>query len=104
MRLAIAAIAVCSLAVSAAERRRLFNGKDLSGWQFLPSGSRGFSVENGMLRTGGDKGLLWYTGEKIRNARLRVVFRMSNANGNSGVFIRIPERPGSEDDAIHKGI
>ena len=104
MRLVIIAIAVCSLAVSAAERRQLFNGKDLSGWEFLPSRSRGFSVENGMLRTGGDKGLLWYTSEKIGNATLRVVFRMSNANGNSGVFIRIPERPGSEDDTIHKGI
>lgn len=104
MRLAIAALAVCALAVPAAERRQLFNGKDLSGWQFLPSSGRGFSVENGMLRTGGDKGLLWYTGEKIGNATLRVVFRVSNEKGNSGVFIRIPDRPGSENDAIHRGI
>lgn len=104
MRLAIAVLAVSALAVPAAERKQLFNGKDLSGWQFLPSSGKGFSVENGLLRTGGDKGLLWYTGGKIGNARLRVVFRMSNAKGNSGVFIRIPDRPGSEDDAIHRGI
>jgi hypothetical protein len=29
---------------------------------------------------------------------------MSNPSGNSGVFIRIPEKPRHEDDAIHKGI
>jgi hypothetical protein len=35
---------------------------------------------------------------------LKVVFKMSNDKGNSGVFIRIPFEPKSEGDAIHKGI
>ena len=48
--------------------------------------------------------MLWYPGERIGNATLHVVFKMSNGQGNSGVFIRIPERPRSEADAIHKGI
>jgi hypothetical protein len=47
---------------------------------------------------------LWYTPEKIGNATLRVVYKVSDKSANSGVFIRIPEKPKSEDDAINKGI
>lgn len=104
MRLVALAVSVCVAVALAGDRKQLFNGRDLTGWQFLPSFKTGFSIENGMLRSGGSKGLLWYTGEKIGNATLRVVWKMSNANGNSGVFIRIPESPRSEADAIHKGI
>lgn len=97
---------LCALTLAGAERKQLFNGKDLSEWRFLPHvpGQSGFLVENGLLRTGGGKGMLWYTGGKIGDARLRVVFRMSNPNGNSGVFIRIPTEPHTEGDGIHHGI
>ena len=47
---------------------------------------------------------IWYTGGKIGNAKLRVVFKFSAPDANSGVFIRIPYPPKSEDDAINKGI
>jgi Domain of Unknown Function (DUF1080) len=106
MRTALLLMLSCAITSSAAERKQLLNGKDLTGWRFLASapGSTGFGVENGMLRTGGAKGLLWYTGEKISNAKIRLVFKMSNEKGNSGMFIRIPEPPKSESDAIHKGI
>ena len=106
MRSAAIALLAITFVCAGADRKQLFNGKDMSGWQFLPSapGTTGFQVENGMLRTGGAKGLLWYTGEKIGNATIRVVFKMSNEDGNSGVFIRIPEQPKGEGDAIHKGI
>jgi len=59
-----------------------------------------------MITTAGAPGkmMLWYSGEKLGNGTLRVVYRMSNEKGNSGVFIRIPEPPKSEEDAIHKGI
>lgn len=82
--------------------RQLFNGKNLDGWQWVDR--EGFRVENGLLRTQGRGGMLWYAREKIGNATLRVVYKMSAPNGNSGVFIRIPEKPASERDAIHKGI
>ena len=107
MRYAALLAILCSLAPApAAERKQLFNGRDLTGWRFLPSapGTTGFSVNNGLLETGGAKGLLWYAGEKIGNAKIRVVYKMSNQKGNSGVFIRIPEEPRSERDAIHRGI
>ena len=83
-------------------RRQLFNGKNLDGWQWVDA--EGFRVEDGMIRTQGRKGMLWYTGEKIGRAKLRVVYKMTAENGNSGIFIRIPEKPTSERDGIHKGI
>jgi len=85
---------------------QLFNGKNLDGWQFLPgeAGQQGFTVENGILHTQPGKGLLWYTRRKIGDATVRVVYKMSNEKGNSGVFIRIPVEPASESDAINKGI
>jgi hypothetical protein len=106
MRLMAVAAALFALSAQAAERKQLFNGKDLTGWQFLSHvpGMSGFKVEDGLLRTGGAKGMLWYTPEKIDNSKLRVVFKMSNANGNSGVFIRIPHVPKGEGDGIHHGI
>lgn len=95
-----------SVCVFAAERKQLFNGKDLTGWQFSgrQPGTTGFSVENGAIVTGGAKGMLWYPGEKFGDATIRVIYKMSNGKGNSGVFIRIPEVPKTELDAIHKGI
>ena len=38
------------------------------------------------------------------NATLRVVYKVSAPNANSGVFIRVPIEPKSEDDVINKGI
>ena len=105
----IAAAALLPVAAAAdREWTPLFDGKDLNGWQFegRAPDSRGFSVHDGLLQTlpPEGKGLLWYTREKIGNATLRVVYKMPNDRGNSGIFIRIPEPPKSEGDAINKGI
>ena len=89
----------------AAGGRPLFNGKNLDGWEMIRSQGRDtFLVEDGILRTTGAKGMIAYTREKIGHGTLRVVYRMYNKKGNSGVFIRIPEVPKAERDAIHKGI
>jgi hypothetical protein len=71
--------------------RPLFNGKDLSGWQHVGPGA--FLVEDGILKTEGGMGLLWYTQEKIEHAVIRVVFKLTGKESDSGVFIRIPEKP-----------
>lgn len=87
-------------------RKQLFNGKNMQGWKFVPraEGDTGFSVSEGTIQTGGAKGMLLYAGDKIGNATIRVVYKMSNPKGNSGVFIRIPMIPDSETYAIHHGI
>ena len=97
---------------SAAEQQ-LFNGRDLTGWSRIPrhedspAGQQpGFEVRGGLLVSLPDapEDDLWYTREKIGNATLRVVYKVSASNANSGVFTRIPAEPKSEDDAINKGI
>jgi len=85
--------------------RALFNGRNLDGWAVAGArGKPGYTVEDGAIRTQPGSGLLWYSREKIGNATLRVIYRMSNAQGNSGIFIRIPEEPTNEAFAIHRGI
>ena len=70
---------------------QLFNGRDLTGWKHVGPGS--IIVENGLMKTRGGMGLLYWTGGKIGNCTLRVVYRMEHENDNSGVFIRIPIEP-----------
>jgi hypothetical protein len=76
---------------AAADETALFNGRDLTGWEHVGPGR--FVVEDGLLKTEGGMGLLWYSREKIGNAVLRVVYRNADKGSNSGVFIRIPEKP-----------
>jgi 3-keto-disaccharide hydrolase len=90
---AIFLLALASAASSAPEAGwvELFNGKNLAGWEHVGPGS--MSVENGLIRTHGGMGLLWYTKQKIRDSIIRVAFKTDKPNSNSGVFIRIPEKP-----------
>src|SRR5437667_12568947 len=55
--------------------RALFNGKDLAGWQQVGPGS--FVVKDGMMKTEGGMGILWYSREKIARASIRVVFKLT---------------------------
>ena len=93
--------------------KKLFNGKDTTGWARIPrhegapaDQEPGFVVKDGLLVSIPDapEDDLWYTGGKIGNATLRVVYKYSAKEANSGVFTRIPYPPKSEDDAINKGI
>jgi len=96
-----------------ATETQLFDGKDITGWERMPrhvgapaNQKPGFVLQDGLLVTVPDapEDDLWYTAGKIGNATLRVVYKFSAPAANSGVFIRIPYEPKSEDDAINKGI
>jgi hypothetical protein len=71
--------------------RALFNGKDLTGWKHVGPGD--MTVEDGLIRTHGGMGLLYWTGGQLGHCRIRVVYKMRDMNDNSGVFIRIPIEP-----------
>jgi hypothetical protein len=71
--------------------KQLFDGKDLTGWKHVGPGE--MTVENGLIQTHGGMGLLYWTGGKLGDCVIRVVFRMRDKNDNSGVFIRIPIEP-----------
>ena len=56
-----------------------------------------------MLRTEGGMGLLWYSREKLGDCVLRVVYKTATPRANSGVYIRIADRPKDEWYAVHHG-
>lgn len=69
----------------------LFNGIDLAGWEHVGDGF--MTVEDGLIKTHGGMGLLYWAGARFGNCMIRVVFRMRDENSNSGFFIRIPIEP-----------
>lgn len=79
----------------------LFNGKNLDGWQQIGPGS--FVVKDGMMKTEGGMGMLLYAREKIGHATIRVVFKLMEKESDSGVFIRIPEKPTEPWMPINRG-
>lgn len=81
--------------------RQLYNGKDLTGWQQVGPGS--FVVEDGLLKTVGGMGMILYPAEKFSNATIRVVYKVKDNDVNSGVFIRLPEKPTDEWMAVNTG-
>jgi hypothetical protein len=107
-RTALAAAVLATCAMSAANAgddagsgwKPLFNGRNLDGWQHVGPGE--VVVENGTMKTVGGMGLLWYTGEKIGNSTIKVVYRVTG-DSNSGVFIRIPEKPTEPWMPVNKG-
>ncbi len=72
------AVAATTFTIAAApqksEWKPLFNGKDLTGWKHVGPG--GDTVEDGLIKTRGGMGLLYWTGGKVGNCRIRVVFKM----------------------------
>ncbi len=80
---------------------QLFNGKDLTGWKHVGPGE--MIVENGLMRTHGGMGLLYWTSGPVGNCTIRVVFKMRDENDNSGVFIRIPIEPREPWMPVHYG-
>jgi len=83
------------------EWKQLFNGKDLTGWKHVGAG--GDTVEDGLIKTHGGMGLLYWTGGKLGNCRIRVVYKMRDFNDNSGVYIRIPIEPREPWMPVHYG-
>jgi len=79
----------------------LFNGNNLDGWKHVGPG--GDTVEDGLIKTHGGMGLLYYTRQQFCNCALRVVYKMRDENDNSGVFIRIPIEPREAWMPVHYG-
>ena len=80
---------------------QLFNGKNLDGWKHIGPGE--MTVENGLIRTHGGMGLLYWAAGPVGNCTIRVVYKMRDENDNSGVFIRIPIEPREPWMPVHYG-
>jgi hypothetical protein len=99
--LLLVALLPITLRAQSEQWQQLFNGKELTGWKHVGPG--GDTVEDGLIRTHGGMGLLYWTGGKLGNCVIRVVYKMRDNNDNSGVFIRIPVEPREEWMPVHYG-
>ena len=101
--LILAVLSFAAVAAGAEEGgwKPLFNGKDLTGWKHVGPG--GMTVEDGLIKTHGGMGLLYWTAGAVGDCTIRVVFKMRDQNDNSGVFIRIPIEPREEWMPVHYG-
>jgi hypothetical protein len=81
--------------------QQLYNGKDMTGWKMTGPGR--FLVVDGLLKTEGGMGLLFYEGRKFGSGTIRVVFKTEGEHANSGVFIRLPEPPPDPWFGVHNG-
>ncbi len=79
----------------------LFNGENLEGWEMVGAGR--FVVEDGLMKTVGGMGLLYYAPDKFGNCSIEVEFKTTRENDNSGVVIRMPEPPPDPWYGVHNG-
>lgn len=88
MKFILVPILFLTLGLSQSGFKKIFNGKDLTGWKI--HGTEKWYVENGELicESGPDKGYGYLSTEKpYTNFILETEFKLE-ANGNSGIFIR----------------
>ncbi len=86
---------------SSSSWRSLFDGHSLDGWEHAGPGK--FVVEDGLLRTEDGMGLLWYTREKFGDCVIRVIYKTGTPRSNSGIYIRIADRPKDPWYEVHHG-
>lgn len=81
--------------------RVIFDGRSLDGWKHVGPGE--MVLKDGMMRTEGGMGLLWYTREKFGDCVIRVVYKTGSRHANSGVYVRIADQPKDPWYAVHHG-
>ncbi len=101
-------IATASLALAASgldpERnvwRPLLQGASSSGWAQVGAGS--FKRGTDAVITDGGPGLLWFTRQPFSNCQIRVIYKPTRTNDDSGIFVRLPTAPTNHWDAVHNG-
>ena len=99
--LAVFCLSLCAVSQTG-EWRQLFDGKDLNAWKHVGPGQMTVTPD-GLIQTHGGMGLLYWTGGKVGDCVIRVVYKMRDHNDNSGVFIRIPIEPREEWMPVHYG-
>lgn len=95
------ALTLVATAPAGAAEKQLFNGTSLDGWKMTGPGK--FEVENGMMKTVGGMGLLYYERAKIGDATVKIVFKTVTEHANSGVVIRMEEPPPDPWYGVHNG-
>ncbi len=71
------------------------------GWNHYGPGYFELDPKTGILKSQGGMGLLWYSRKKFRDFVLELEFKCSRKDTNSGVFLRVPEVPTTDDYIYH---
>ena len=71
------------------------------GWNHYGPGYFDLDPETGVLTSHGGMGLFWYSVKEYGNFVLDLEFRCSENVTNSGVFVRVPGVPSSDDYIYH---
>jgi hypothetical protein len=83
---------------------KLFDGT-LNGWKIVGEGKFHIVLENeeALLQTEGGMGLLWYYKKKFKDFILKLEWKVSRKEDNSGVFVRFDDPQGDPWSAVKMG-
>lgn len=84
-----------------AKERVIFDGKSLAGWEHVGPGK--MTLADGMMKTEGGMGLLWYSKERLGDCVIKVVYKTDKKTANAGVYVRIADKPDDPWFAVHHG-
>lgn len=71
------------------------------GWNHYGPGYFELNPETGVLKSHGGMGLFWYAAEQYGDFVLELEFRTTDRATNSGIFLRVPTLPVSDDYIYH---
>jgi sugar phosphate isomerase/epimerase len=71
------------------------------GWNHYGPGHFELDEKTGILKSQGGMGLLWYSRRMYRDFVLHLDFQCSQPGTNSGIFLRVPNVPTSDDYIYH---
>jgi hypothetical protein len=71
------------------------------GWNHYGPGYFELDPETGVLESHGGMGLFWYAVKEYGDFALELEFRCSDVRTNSGIFVRVPGVPTSDDYIYH---
>ncbi len=81
--------------------KRYGNRYEKHGWNHYGPGYFELEGKSGILKSQGGMGLLWYSARTFGDFVLELDFKCSQPDTNSGVFLRVPAVPTSDDYIYH---
>lgn len=81
--------------------RRGYRGYSKHGWNHYGPGYFELDERTGVLKGQGGMGLLWYAAKKHKDFILELDYKCADKFTNSGIFLRVPEIPVSDDYIYH---
>ena len=94
---------MCNNNTNGNEFTYLFDGLSIEGWHMAGQGKFVLVEHDKSLRTEGGMGLLCYAKKKYKDFVLRVDWKVSRRNDNSGVFIRFSDPDNDPWIAVNTG-